>query len=250
MQLPVTFERPCKSRENHQHSSSASAFRALVFIMLISVTSVSGHTEIHNGENVYMPADCIQRNRLATEKLISYSEMRTLLISDPHDAPRFTQRWQARQAPEILQGHADSTMEAPLTFITDVCHCDNFLRLPYTLKYEGNEYIWTKTEYQEKQGGNSDISLFDAMRDKTPSVYEILRKLNADQLKKDPHDKTYLEHYKVYSSHKLDDPYFFEALGFHPGTKGSPCNTEYRFHEDQLREAHNDHLGLVGGVYS
>ncbi|CAE6447410.1 unnamed protein product [Rhizoctonia solani] len=42
-----------------------------------------------------------------------------------------------------------------LLFITEVCFCGNFLRLPYMLEYDGSEVQWKETEYHGTFTGTS-----------------------------------------------------------------------------------------------
>ncbi|CAE6488137.1 unnamed protein product, partial [Rhizoctonia solani] len=60
---------------------------------------------------------------------------------------------------------------APLLFITETCKCDNYLRLPFLLEFEGNEARWVKTEYHDSFIGNSsDIVHFAAT---SPGEYAL-----------------------------------------------------------------------------
>ncbi|CAE6471330.1 unnamed protein product [Rhizoctonia solani] len=160
---------------------------------------ISGHGSTINGENAYLPIDCIKWNQFATDKVISESEMRTLLMAQPNPAPLVS------------------------------CASSNFLGLPYVFRLEGVDPIWEDTEYLEtnQKSPNPIISFYNVSPDEKLSLYGIMErlKLNVGQMRND-HDSgngSYLhQQYKIYCSHKFDYDHFFEALGFKLAT-GETC---------------------------
>ncbi|CAE7199737.1 unnamed protein product, partial [Rhizoctonia solani] len=71
-----------------------------------------------------IPAD----HPTAPNKFIPYETMRQLLLKNPDSAP--------------------------LLFITEVCYCTNFLRLPYELVHEGDSMQWKETGYPNIEGSS------------------------------------------------------------------------------------------------
>ncbi|EUC64515.1 ICE-like protease (caspase) p20 domain protein [Rhizoctonia solani AG-3 Rhs1AP] len=169
----------------------------------------------------YAPADYIEDSPSGQDKLISYETIRQLLLKDPSSAP--------------------------LLFITETCKCDNYLRLPFLLEFEGNEARWVKTEYHDSFIGNSsDIVHFAATSpeeyalsfpstgavftqalcnikidsSKQLSVKDIARQLrgNVGKILKDPTSSGEIRTQRpmIYCSREMDDPDFFKALGFYP----------------------------------
>ncbi|KAJ1303914.1 hypothetical protein OPQ81_008325 [Rhizoctonia solani] len=184
---------------------------------------VAGHTHRRLGtgiqpsgdELVYLPSDCLESHLPGEYKDISYEEMRQILLRKP--------RTEALVA----------------------CYCDNFLQLPYVLEWDGNEMLWKRTEYcdifPEDSGDVVHLAATGpnepavCYRDKgalfTYALYCIdpMEPLSLKTIGKrlrdnvaiisraagESTDKLCAQHPKVYASRKMNDPHFFQALGFY-----------------------------------
>ncbi|KAH7333937.1 hypothetical protein B0J17DRAFT_709008 [Rhizoctonia solani] len=190
---------------------------------------VAGHTETQTTAEspsvqlAYAPADYLSTSLSGSLQLITYETMRQWLLNDRHSAA--------------------------LVFITEVCFCENFLRLPYVLELNGEKAQWKKTDYHGSfEGGSSDIVHFAATSPGeraiwfngigavfTKAFYNIdpIKPLSlkciAEQLQRNLNQilserpQQAPQHPKVYSSRMIlnaaetsrqDEPHFFATLGF------------------------------------
>ncbi|CAE6531164.1 unnamed protein product [Rhizoctonia solani] len=153
---------------------------------------LAGHTEKKDDQLAYTPADYLSANSPDQPQLIPYDTMRPWLLNDQH--------------------------LAPLVFITEVCFCENFLKLPYVLQYEGNEARWVPTGHPEVSTGKSrEIAFYNTKLSETRSLKDIAKKLQENVnaiLSSDSAGRS--QHPKVYSSRVMDEPHFFATLGFCP----------------------------------
>ncbi|KAF8674594.1 hypothetical protein RHS04_07119 [Rhizoctonia solani] len=89
---------------------------------------LSGHTEIKDQERTYLTSDCLQHGVISTDMTLRYSEMGRQLMSQESSRP--------------------------LIWVTEVCDCDNFMKLPYVYwcedgqvncKETGFDWHWAET---------------------------------------------------------------------------------------------------------
>ncbi|CAE6531172.1 unnamed protein product [Rhizoctonia solani] len=174
---------------------------------------LGGHTEKKDDQLAYTPADYLSTNSPDQRQLIFYDTMRQWLLNDRH--------------------------LAPLVFITEVCFCENFLKLPYVLEHEGNEARWVPTGHPEVSTGKlrevvhfaatspDELSMafntgavftrafYNIKLSETRSLKDIAKKLQENVnaiLSSDSKGRS--QHPKVYSSRVMDEPHFFATLGF------------------------------------
>ncbi|CAE6359097.1 unnamed protein product [Rhizoctonia solani] len=176
---------------------------------------LAGHTETQKGGQLaYAPADCLNPSSPGELKLIPYETIRQWLLSGSHSES--------------------------LVFVTEVCYCENFLRLPYVLTLEGGEARWEKTEYHGSFEANpkGDVVHFAATSPgeqamtfpSTGSIFtkafcyidpkeKLSLKTISEQLQKNVNkllsgSQQNPQNPKVYSSRIIEDPNFFAAMGF------------------------------------
>ncbi|CAE7123023.1 unnamed protein product [Rhizoctonia solani] len=176
-------------------------------------TYVSGHTDSTGEERFYITSDSIIEGGYDFSRVIYYSEIREKLLLEHH--------------------------EAPVMLVTDMCGCDNLMKLPYVYSYENGKVTCTKTQYYTGAEWDSvDVVHFAAtLPDEQStffscgSVYNLAlcnvpleEKLSLEQtveyiqvqmderLGKDSRYSP--QNHRVYTSRKFDDDDFFGTLGF------------------------------------
>ncbi|CAE6438782.1 unnamed protein product [Rhizoctonia solani] len=188
-----------------------------------TIIYIAGHTELKDGAPVYIPADHLDPSTTGSPKVIPYEYMAQLLLKQTHSAA--------------------------LLFVTEVCYCDNFLRLPYMLEYEGDEVRWKKTGHPElsaqpsttvvhfaatapgersesfKSRGAAFTTAFHNINPREElSLGDIGKRLQEGINRASGRDgikKPIAQHPKIYCSRIMDEPHFYKALDFY-----SPLETD------------------------
>ncbi|CEL57112.1 hypothetical protein RSOLAG1IB_08344 [Rhizoctonia solani AG-1 IB] len=174
---------------------------------------LSGHTDFIDQEPVYLTSDSLQKDSISSDKAMRYWEMGRQLVSQPSSNP--------------------------LVWITEVCECDNFMKLPYVYWCEGGEVKSEKTGFEwpwgEAQalhfaatspgqpaiGYKSQVGAIytNALREvafrRDLSLTDIVLKLQntIDNVLMLAQSEERQQH-RIYSSHKFDQADLFTTLGF------------------------------------
>ncbi|CAE6531157.1 unnamed protein product [Rhizoctonia solani] len=175
---------------------------------------VSGHTDSSNGEKFYLTSDCVVNGSYDSSRVIPYSEFRDKLLLEHH--------------------------QEPVVLVTDVCDCDNLMKLPYVYSYENGKVTCTKTEYHNgadwdsldvvhfaatspnqqaaffASGSVYNQALHSVSLEKGLSLEETVRhiQIQMDELLGVDPKKYPSQTHRVYSSRKFDGNDFFGTLGF------------------------------------
>ncbi|CEL57111.1 hypothetical protein RSOLAG1IB_08343 [Rhizoctonia solani AG-1 IB] len=176
---------------------------------------ISGHSEhgATDSELVYAPADYLSFTS-GQPTVVHYAKMAQLLLRRSHSGP--------------------------LLLVTEVCFCENFLKLPYFLNYKDGEVSWERTgcldsfaedsraivHFAATAPGERAMSFsngavftkqFCKIRpDNKLSLKDIAKQLHEEidrALDKCGIEKEKKQHPRIYCSRKLDGPHFYDEIG-------------------------------------
>ncbi|KDN34117.1 hypothetical protein RSAG8_12796, partial [Rhizoctonia solani AG-8 WAC10335] len=173
---------------------------------------MSGHTDSSGGERFYITSDSVTNGGYDSSRVIHYSEFREKLLSEQH--------------------------QEPLILVTDMCECDNLMKLPYVYSYGNGQVACTKTQYHtgtewdsadvvhfaatspDQQavffscGSVYNLALHNVPLEKRLSLEQTVECIQArmDTLLADARYPQ--QNHRVYSSRKFDGDDFFGTLGF------------------------------------
>ncbi|CUA67685.1 hypothetical protein RSOLAG22IIIB_13522 [Rhizoctonia solani] len=174
---------------------------------------MSGHTDSVGGERFYITSDAVVEGGYDSTRIIYYSEISEKLLLEHH--------------------------EEPVILVTDMCKCDNLMKLPYVYSYENGRVTCAETQYHTgvewdsvdvvhfaatspdqkaaffSCGSVYNSALCKVLPERRLSLEETVKSIQIQMdvmLGKDPE---YLpQNHRVYSSRKFDGDDFFGTLGF------------------------------------
>ncbi|KEP50667.1 hypothetical protein V565_075660 [Rhizoctonia solani 123E] len=173
---------------------------------------MSGHTDSTGGERFYITSDSVVNGVYDSSRVIRYSEISEKLLLEHH--------------------------QEPVILVTDMCECDNLMKLPYVYSYENGKVTCTKTQYHTGAEWDSvdavhfaatspsqqaiffscgsvyNLALHSVPLEKRLSLEETVKSIQVrmdELLGMNP--KYPSQNHRVYSSRKFDDSDFFGTLG-------------------------------------